>query len=78
MSVKIGDTVVIPEYGGMTLKFDDEEFKKNVITLDKNRIEEYKIQSKTVIFCSQSPNFASSGTKFSATKTSLAASRTSK
>ena len=27
MSVKIGDTVVIPEYGGMTLKFDDEEYQ---------------------------------------------------
>ncbi|CAD7938435.1 unnamed protein product [Amoebophrya sp. A120] len=27
MSVKIGDTVIIPEYGGMTIKFDSEEYK---------------------------------------------------
>jgi len=26
MSVKIGDTVVVPEYGGMTLKFDNEDY----------------------------------------------------
>nr|AYU58848.1 heat shock protein 10 [Scrippsiella trochoidea] len=26
MGVKVGDTVVIPEYGGMTLKFDNEDF----------------------------------------------------
>merc|ERR1711862_361357 len=26
MSVKPGDTVVVPEYGGVTLKLDDEEF----------------------------------------------------
>merc|ERR1719203_859287 len=27
MSVKVGDTVVIPEYGGNTLKLDDEEYQ---------------------------------------------------
>jgi len=27
MSVKAGDTVVVPEYGGMTLKLDDEEYQ---------------------------------------------------
>eukprot|EP00932_Pfiesteria_piscicida_P005338 SRR837773.15247.p2 GENE.SRR837773.15247~~SRR837773.15247.p2 ORF type:complete len:112 (-),score=53.19 SRR837773.15247:76-387(-) len=27
MGVKVGDKVVVPEYGGMTLKFDDEEFQ---------------------------------------------------
>lgn len=27
LSVKEGDTVVIPEYGGMTIKFDSEEYK---------------------------------------------------
>jgi len=26
VSVKPGDTVVIPEYGGMQLKFDNEEY----------------------------------------------------
>mmetsp|Transcript_32396 Transcript_32396/g.92272 ORF Transcript_32396/g.92272 Transcript_32396/m.92272 type:complete len:102 (-) Transcript_32396:168-473(-) len=26
MSVKVGDKVVIPEYGGMTLKFDNEDY----------------------------------------------------
>eukprot|EP00929_Paragymnodinium_shiwhaense_P046438 TRINITY_DN2363_c0_g1_i1.p2 TRINITY_DN2363_c0_g1~~TRINITY_DN2363_c0_g1_i1.p2 ORF type:complete len:104 (-),score=39.44 TRINITY_DN2363_c0_g1_i1:272-583(-) len=26
MSVKVGDTVVIPEYGGMLLKFDNEDY----------------------------------------------------
>mmetsp|Transcript_115841 Transcript_115841/g.368307 ORF Transcript_115841/g.368307 Transcript_115841/m.368307 type:complete len:105 (-) Transcript_115841:428-742(-) len=26
MGVKVGDKIVIPEYGGMTLKFDDEEY----------------------------------------------------
>eukprot|EP00931_Biecheleriopsis_adriatica_P042637 TRINITY_DN2430_c0_g1_i1.p1 TRINITY_DN2430_c0_g1~~TRINITY_DN2430_c0_g1_i1.p1 ORF type:complete len:103 (+),score=28.40 TRINITY_DN2430_c0_g1_i1:65-373(+) len=26
MNVKVGDTVVIPEYGGVTLKFDNEEY----------------------------------------------------
>nr|AAM02972.1 Hsp10 [Crypthecodinium cohnii] len=27
MNVKVGDKVVVPEYGGMTLKFEDEEFQ---------------------------------------------------
>eukprot|EP00392_Amoebophrya_sp_AT5.2_P016079 g16322.t1 len=27
MSVKAGDTVIIPEYGGMSIKFDSEEYK---------------------------------------------------
>merc|ERR1719162_903862 len=27
MGVKIGDTVVVPDYGGMTLKFDEEEYQ---------------------------------------------------
>ncbi|CAE8616894.1 unnamed protein product, partial [Polarella glacialis] len=26
MNVKVGDTVVIPEYGGVTLKFDNEDY----------------------------------------------------
>eukprot|EP00928_Gymnodinium_smaydae_P072810 TRINITY_DN56102_c0_g1_i1.p2 TRINITY_DN56102_c0_g1~~TRINITY_DN56102_c0_g1_i1.p2 ORF type:complete len:105 (+),score=30.24 TRINITY_DN56102_c0_g1_i1:51-365(+) len=26
MNVKVGDTVVVPEYGGLTLKFDGEEY----------------------------------------------------
>eukprot|EP00930_Biecheleria_cincta_P014085 TRINITY_DN1225_c0_g1_i2.p2 TRINITY_DN1225_c0_g1~~TRINITY_DN1225_c0_g1_i2.p2 ORF type:complete len:103 (+),score=22.73 TRINITY_DN1225_c0_g1_i2:156-464(+) len=26
MNVKVGDTVVVPEYGGVQLKFDDEDF----------------------------------------------------
>mmetsp|Transcript_15504 Transcript_15504/g.35282 ORF Transcript_15504/g.35282 Transcript_15504/m.35282 type:complete len:102 (-) Transcript_15504:72-377(-) len=26
MNVKVGDTVVVPEYGGITLKLDDEEY----------------------------------------------------
>uniref|UniRef100_A0A0G4G273 10 kDa chaperonin n=1 Tax=Chromera velia CCMP2878 TaxID=1169474 RepID=A0A0G4G273_9ALVE len=26
VSVSVGQTVIVPEYGGMTLKFDDEEF----------------------------------------------------
>lgn len=27
LNVKAGDTVIIPEYGGMTIKFDSEEYK---------------------------------------------------
>eukprot|EP00451_Oxyrrhis_marina_P001351 CAMPEP_0204269426 /NCGR_PEP_ID=MMETSP0468-20130131/16115_1 /ASSEMBLY_ACC=CAM_ASM_000383 /TAXON_ID=2969 /ORGANISM="Oxyrrhis marina" /LENGTH=100 /DNA_ID=CAMNT_0051244811 /DNA_START=37 /DNA_END=339 /DNA_ORIENTATION=- len=27
MSVTVGDKVVIPEYGGMTLKFDEEDYQ---------------------------------------------------
>lgn len=27
LAVKAGDTVIIPEYGGMTIKFDSEEYK---------------------------------------------------
>eukprot|EP00913_Durusdinium_trenchii_P007019 g6603.t1 len=26
MNIKVGDTVVIPEYGGVTLNFDNEEY----------------------------------------------------
>merc|ERR1719174_1216993 len=26
MNVKVGDTVVVPEYGGVTLKFDNEDY----------------------------------------------------
>mmetsp|Transcript_17320 Transcript_17320/g.30821 ORF Transcript_17320/g.30821 Transcript_17320/m.30821 type:complete len:103 (+) Transcript_17320:63-371(+) len=27
MNVQIGDTVVVPEYGGVTLKFDNEDYQ---------------------------------------------------
>ncbi|CAD7974133.1 unnamed protein product [Amoebophrya sp. A25] len=27
LSVKAGDTVIIPEYGGMSIKFDSEDYK---------------------------------------------------
>eukprot|EP00928_Gymnodinium_smaydae_P065207 TRINITY_DN48383_c0_g1_i1.p1 TRINITY_DN48383_c0_g1~~TRINITY_DN48383_c0_g1_i1.p1 ORF type:complete len:105 (-),score=29.60 TRINITY_DN48383_c0_g1_i1:105-419(-) len=27
MNVKVGDTVVVPEYGGLTLKFDGEDYQ---------------------------------------------------
>mmetsp|Transcript_62093 Transcript_62093/g.178108 ORF Transcript_62093/g.178108 Transcript_62093/m.178108 type:complete len:105 (+) Transcript_62093:98-412(+) len=27
MGVKVGDKVVVPEYGGMTLKFEEEEYQ---------------------------------------------------
>ena len=27
LSVKVGETVVIPEYGGLPIKFDNEEYK---------------------------------------------------
>jgi len=27
LSVKVGDNVIIPEYGGMAIKFDSEEYK---------------------------------------------------
>eukprot|EP00401_Gymnodinium_catenatum_P012315 CAMPEP_0117536938 /NCGR_PEP_ID=MMETSP0784-20121206/41708_1 /TAXON_ID=39447 /ORGANISM="" /LENGTH=102 /DNA_ID=CAMNT_0005333511 /DNA_START=72 /DNA_END=380 /DNA_ORIENTATION=+ len=26
MNVKVGDTVVVPDYGGVSMKFDDEEY----------------------------------------------------
>ena len=26
MGVKVGDTVVVPQYGGITLKFDNEDY----------------------------------------------------
>mmetsp|Transcript_75039 Transcript_75039/g.196820 ORF Transcript_75039/g.196820 Transcript_75039/m.196820 type:complete len:103 (-) Transcript_75039:139-447(-) len=26
MSVKVGDTVVVPQYGGVTIKFDNEDY----------------------------------------------------